>query len=129
MKRGQTILLVEDDSSLRKFMSLTLKDNGFMVLETSTGKDAMDIAARHHGPIHVLISDIILAGPMDGLELGAGMRRLRAEMRILYVSGYAMDWDGRWEAEVASEFFLAKPFSAKGLLEAVAFCLTAPVIV
>lgn len=129
MKRGQTVLLVEDDSYLRKFMSLSLKDNGYLVLETHNGKDALEIAGRHRGPIHALITDVILAGPMDGLELGATMRKLRAELRVLYVSGYSLDWDGRWEAEINNEFFLAKPFSVKGLLEALAFCLTAPAVV
>jgi two-component system cell cycle sensor histidine kinase/response regulator CckA len=126
MKRGQTLLLVEDDSSLRKFMSQALKDNGFHVLETSNGKDALEMANRHRGPIHMLVTDIILGGPMDGIEVGSSLRRLRPEMRVLYVSGYPMGWDGRWDTEVAAEFFLPKPFSAKGLLEAVAFCVTTP---
>lgn len=126
MKRGQTVLLVEDDSYLRKFMSLSLKDNGYLVLETHNGKDAMEIAGRQHGPIHALVTDVILAGPMDGLELGAAMRKLRPGLRVLYVSGYSLDWDGRWQAEIGNEFFLAKPFSAKGLIEAMSFCLSAP---
>jgi CheY-like chemotaxis protein len=107
-------------------MSQALRDNGFHVLETFNGRDALELANRHRGPIHLLVTDVILAGPMDGLELCIGLRRNRPDLRTLYVSAYSLDWDGRWEAEMGPEFFLAKPFAPKGLLEAVAFSLSEP---
>lgn len=123
MKRMQTILVVEDNTSLRKFVTSLLRDNGYRVLDTSNGKDALEIAGRHPGPIHALLADIILNGPMDGLELGSELRRIRPETRALYMSGYSGSFADRLELEALTDFFIAKPFSAKSLIAMVEACL------
>lgn len=123
MKRMHTILVVEDNTPLRKFVTSLLKDHGYRVLETSNAKDALEIAGRHPGSIHALLTDLILNGPMDGLELGAEMRRIRPETRPLYMSGYAGSFADRLELEALADFFLAKPFTAKSMIAMVEACL------
>jgi DNA-binding response OmpR family regulator len=123
MKRMHTVLVVEDETPLRKFVCAVLKDNGYRVLDTGNAREALDLASRHHGPIHALLSDILLNGPMDGLELGAEMRRLRPGIRTLFMSGYGGDIGERLALEAMTDFFLAKPFKAKALLGMVQACL------
>lgn len=116
MKRMHTILVVEDETSLRKLICGLLRDNGYRVLDTSNGKDALELSGRFPGPIHALLADILLTGPMDGLELGAELRRLRPDIRTLYMSGYGGNFGDRLELEALTDFFIAKPFSAKALI-------------
>jgi two-component system cell cycle sensor histidine kinase/response regulator CckA len=123
MKRMHTVLVVEDETSLRKFIGALLKDNGYRVLDTATAQQALDIAENHHGPIHVLLSDILLAGPMDGLELGAEIRRLRPRIRTLFMSGHGGDMGERLGLESLCDFFLAKPFTAKALMGMLDTCM------
>lgn len=123
MRRMHTILVVEDNTPLRKFVTSLLKDQGYRVLDASNGKDALELAGRHPGDLHAMLADIILNGPMDGLELGNEMRRLRPGTRVLYMSGYAGSFADRLELEALSDFFIAKPFTPKTLLAMVAACL------
>jgi two-component system cell cycle sensor histidine kinase/response regulator CckA len=129
MKRAQTVLLVEDEPISRKFMSSMLKDNGYFVLEAANGKAAMDAGARHHGRIHILITDIILTGPMDGAELSLEMRRGRPDLKTVYVSAYPsdmVDTPDRQGMESDSEFFLPKPFTPKHFLAMMEECASSP---
>lgn len=119
MKRMHTILVVEDDTILRKFVSSQLRDHGYRVLETSNARDALEIAGRHPGPVHAMLTDIILGGPVDGLELAAEMKRDRPDLRVLYMSGYSGTLADRLDLEALSDFFLAKPFTPKSLLAVV----------
>lgn len=122
MKRPHTILVVEDNTPLRKFIASQLKEHGYRVLDASNGRDALAMAARA-GPIHVLLSDLILEGPMDGLDLGDALLRLKPGARILFMSGYAGTFADRLELESLCDFFLAKPFTSKTLIEMVDACL------
>lgn len=128
MKRTQTILLVEDEPISRRFMSTMLKDNGYFVLEASSGKAAQELHARHRGPIHILVTDIILSGPMDGIELGVEMRRTRTELRAVYLSDYPSDTAEKLGVETDAEYFLSKPFTPKMFLGMMEECMSHPVL-
>jgi two-component system cell cycle sensor histidine kinase/response regulator CckA len=128
MKRTQTILLVEDEPISRRFMSAMLKDNGYFVLEASSGKAAQELHARHRGPIHILVTDIILSGPMDGMELGSEMRRTRPDLRSVYLSDYPSDTAERLGVELEAEFFLYKPFTPKVFLGMMEECMAHPIL-
>ncbi len=123
MRRMQSVLLVEDEPLSRKFMAKMLKDNGYFVLEASQGKAALELALHHRGPIHVLITDIILTGPLDGMELGVELRRQRPDLRVLYVSGYPSDTAERLGLEAYSDNFISKPFTARQFLSQLVECL------
>jgi two-component system, cell cycle sensor histidine kinase and response regulator CckA len=126
MKPQETILVVEDELSLRKLMSLALQDNGYRVMHADSGKEAMAMAQQHRGPIHLLLTDYILTGPMDGLELAEALKQNRRDMAVLCTSGYAVEeaWGVREGSQ--GEYldrFLQKPFTPRQLLRSVEACL------
>jgi two-component system, cell cycle sensor histidine kinase and response regulator CckA len=126
MKNQETILVVEDELSLRKLISFALKDNGYRVMHANNGQDALEMARHHPGPIHLLVTDYILLGPMDGLELAQALKRRRQDMAVLCTSGYEVDqsWALRESPpEDHPDRFLQKPFSPKELLRSVQSCL------
>lgn len=128
MKPQETILVVEDELSLRKLMSLALQDNGYRVMHAHSGSEAMTLAQNHRGPIHLLLTDYILTGPMDGLELAHALKQKRSEMAVLCTSGYAVEdtWAVREGPQGEHlDSFLQKPFTPRQLLRSVEACLHA----
>ncbi len=106
----ETILLVEDDPVVRDLVSRVLLRQGYTVLEAKNGHDAIEIANRHVGSIHLLLTDVIMPG-MNGKELSEKLKAARPLMRVLFMSGYTDDIiapHGILEPEVA---FIQKPLS------------------
>src|SRR6202008_3002458 len=83
-----TILLVEDEDPVRLFAARALRLRGYNVLEANGGETALEIVRNHPRPIDLLISDVVMPG-MDGPTLVRAARRVRPEMRVLFMSGYA----------------------------------------
>jgi CheY-like chemotaxis protein len=111
--RGRgTILLVEDDESVRDFVGFVLRQQGYDVLEAEHGPRALEIAFAHQGEIDLLISDVVMPH-LGGFEVAEALRRARPAVRVLLISGYPGD---RVTGDVE---FLAKPFSRETLLERV----------
>ncbi len=110
-----TILLVEDEDAVRSFAARALRMRGYTVMEASGGEAALDIVRRHQGGIDLLISDVVMPN-MDGPTLVRAARRLRPEMRIIYMSGYAEEAFRRNEETAEHMHFLAKPFGLKQLV-------------
>lgn len=108
-----TMLVVEDETPLRKLISQVLKSAGHTVLEAASGDEALAVSARHSGPIDLLLTDVIMPG-MSGSELVAKLRRRRPAMTIIFMSGYDNDLIDRKNLGGAS--FLPKPFSPRALL-------------
>ncbi len=105
----QTVLLVEDDADMRLIAGTMLRSLGHSVLEAANGAKALEIAAAR-GDISLLLTDIVLAGSMNGRRLAQEVRRQRPGIRILYMSGYTEDAivrQGRLEPGV---HFIQKPF-------------------
>ncbi len=115
LPRGsETILLVEDEASLRGFVRECLEAAGYIVLEARHGVEALKISERHPTPIHLLLTDVVMP-VMSGRELAQEVRASRPETRVLYMSGYTDDavvLHGVLAADVA---FLQKPFTAEAL--------------
>ena len=85
---AETILLAEDTAAVRDILARVLRSNGYTVLTATDGEDAVAVAARHDGPIDLLVSDVAmprLAGPLAA----ARIRAARPELRVLLMSGYA----------------------------------------
>jgi DNA-binding response OmpR family regulator len=85
----ETILLVDDDADLRSVIQLTLKQAGYRVLTAGAGLEALQIATEYAGPIHLLVTDLIMPG-IDGAELGRQIGSLRLGIPILYVTAFAV---------------------------------------
>ncbi|MEO6097516.1 MAG: response regulator [Fibrobacteria bacterium] len=106
----ETILLVEDENTVRKFLLNVLSTIGYEVLEAADGKQALEIVEAREGAIQLLLTDVMMAN-MGGRELAAKMAEIRPDMKVLFMSGYAEDcYPKGWEERNGVDF-LQKPFS------------------
>src|SRR5215471_5278986 len=110
-----TILLVEDEDAVRSFAARALRMRGYTVLEASGGEAALEIVRKHQGAIDLVISDVVMPN-MDGPTLVKTASRIRPEMRVIFISGYAEDTFRRNEEKVEDLHFLPKPFGLKQLV-------------
>ena len=112
----ETILVVEDEDSVRGFLQHFLAANGYKVLIANQGQEAMELAAAYDEEIHLLLTDVVMPG-MGGRELAERLSNLRPNLKVLFVSGYTDDailHHGVLDGETA---FMNKPFSPPALLE------------
>jgi PAS domain S-box-containing protein len=110
----ETVLLVEDEPLVRGLVRQLLQESGYTVLEASQGEDALRICRQAEGPIHLLITDVVMPG-MSGRELAERMAPLRPETKVLFMSGYTDDAIVRHGVLAAEAAFLQKPFTPAGL--------------
>jgi PAS domain S-box-containing protein len=110
----ETILLVEDEESVRQLVRETLQSRGYRVLEAASGNAAMAIAAQHGETIHLVITDVVMPG-LSGHELVQQLLPARASMKVLYLSGYAQDAFATTVAADDQKAFLQKPFTLQSL--------------
>jgi PAS domain S-box-containing protein len=111
----ETILLVEDNEMVRTLTCEILKRQGYTVVEAQHGADALDIARRYHGPIHLLLTDVVMP-EMSGPELVSRLAPHRPQMKIVYMSGYtadAIDHQGMLDGGIE---FLPKPIGLDTLV-------------
>jgi signal transduction histidine kinase/CheY-like chemotaxis protein len=113
-----TILVVEDDGSIRELACRVLAGHGYAVLAASNGEDAKGLCEQHPGPIHLLLSDIVMPG-MSGPAVAQLLKTIRPEMKVLYMSGYTDDAIVRHGVLVHDTPFLQKPFAPSRLAEKV----------
>jgi len=107
-RRGtETVLVAEDAPSVRLVTRQVLERYGYTVLEAPTGDIALRLAAKHHGPIHLLLTDVVMPG-LSGRQLAGQLSLLRSEMKVLYVSGYA-------DTVEPGAAYLQKPFAPEAL--------------
>lgn len=110
----ETILLVEDEPALRTVARRALERQGYVVLEAADADTALGLASRHHGPLDLLVTDVVMPGG-SGPELATRLVAARPHVKVLYMSGYtdeAIVHHGVLEAGVA---YLGKPFSPDDL--------------
>jgi two-component system, cell cycle sensor histidine kinase and response regulator CckA len=113
---SETILLVEDEESLRTLTRTILERNGYVVLEASGGKEAIEVARRHGGSIDLLLTDMVMPG-MKGHEVARGVAGLRPSVKVIYMSGYTgFSNNGPAESE---DILLSKPVTREALLRKV----------
>lgn len=113
----ETVLLVEDEATVRGFAEATLTSAGYTVLIARDGEDATVRAAAHHGPIHLLFTDVVMPR-LGGRALVERVLRTRPDVKVLLTSGYdddAMKQTGGPDIAVS----LQKPYTAYRLLRAV----------
>lgn len=108
MDRETTILVVEDERVVRSFAVRTLRGEGYQVLEAAHGMEALEVAERHPGPVHLLFTDLVMPR-VGGRALAEALRRRRPGLRVLFTSGYPADaFYGRVPGDY--ELVLIKPY-------------------
>jgi two-component system, cell cycle sensor histidine kinase and response regulator CckA len=106
----ETVLLVEDAHALRELARELLEAGGYTVLEAANGADAVSLAEKHPGPIHLLLSDVVMPG-MNGPELAGKIIRARPDTKVLYMSGHTGDALPVQELLNSGAALLHKPFT------------------
>ncbi|MDE3117442.1 MAG: response regulator [Nitrospirota bacterium] len=114
----ETILLVEDDPGIRRLIRETLQMSGYTVLEARHGIEAWVVGNHHAGPIHLLITDVVMP-QMSGRALADRLLSARPNMRVLYISGYASDAVFHHGVVDLGQGFLQKPFDPRRLAQKV----------
>ncbi|HEX5044785.1 MAG TPA: response regulator [Candidatus Polarisedimenticolaceae bacterium] len=106
----ETVLVVEDEPAVRDLTRQVLRLQGYAILDAANGGEALAVAAAHDGPIHLLVTDVVMPG-MSGPELAGKLQAARPEMKMLFLSGYtshAVVGGGMLEE---GRNFLQKPFT------------------
>jgi two-component system cell cycle sensor histidine kinase/response regulator CckA len=109
-----TILLVEDEDAVRSFAARALKMRGYNVIEAPGGDEALEIVRGATQPIHLLITDVVMPN-MDGPTLVRAVKRLKPDMPVIFMSGYAEEAFRRNDEKAEDLHFLPKPFGLKQL--------------
>ncbi len=115
---SETVLVCEDDRMVRHLAAHLLRDAGYTVIEAENGAQALHLAAEHGGPIHLLVTDVIMPD-MNGAKLAEALTAARPEVRTLFVSGYTSNVIAHHGVLDEGVDFLEKPFSRRALLHRV----------
>jgi two-component system cell cycle sensor histidine kinase/response regulator CckA len=109
-----TILLVEDEDAVRSFAARALKLRGYQVFEASGGEEALEIVKKNQDKIHLVITDVMMPN-MDGPTLVRAVKRLRPDIQVIFMSGYAEETFRKNDEKAEDLHFLPKPFGLKQL--------------
>jgi PAS domain S-box-containing protein len=108
---SETILIAEDQQLVRELAVDTLRGLGYRVLAASNGDEALRIASEHTGAIHLLLTDIVMPGGIDGWMLAERVSAVRPGLKVIYTSGYTDDVVGAQRMLDAGAAYLPKPFT------------------
>ncbi|MBI3327296.1 MAG: GAF domain-containing protein, partial [Nitrospinae bacterium] len=109
-----TVLLVEDETEVRELAHEILEMAGYTVLAAGSGKEALEMCERHTGPIHLLLTDVVMSG-MSGPAVAERLTSSRPGMKVLYMSGYAGDAVAQHGVLDPDRTLLQKPFTPDAL--------------
>jgi len=122
---SETILLAEDSDSLREMARDYLESIGYNIIEAASGKEALERARDFAGPIHLLLTDVVMA-EMGGPELAEQLLALRPGVKVIFASGYTNDAIARNGVLDTAVVFIQKPYRPKALAQKIREVLTAP---
>jgi CheY-like chemotaxis protein len=114
LRGTETILLVEDDERVRAIGQTILQTHGYTILEARNAKEALHLARKHQGPIHLLLTDVVMPG-LSGPELAESLTSIRPDTKVLYTSGYTDKVRAHHTLIGRSNAFLQKPFTPETL--------------
>ncbi len=121
----ETVLLVEDAAAVRAVTKQALQRQGYTVLEAPNGAAALRLAQKHRGPIHLLLTDVVMPA-LSGRQLAEQLAAARPDMKVLYASGYAADAAARHGILESQAAYLQKPYTPDMLARKVRAVLDAP---
>jgi two-component system cell cycle sensor histidine kinase/response regulator CckA len=110
----ETILLVEDEDAVRSFAARALRQRGYQVLEAPGGEQALEIVKARAAGIDLVVTDVVMPN-MDGPTLVRAVKRLKPDMQVIFMSGYAEEAFRRNDEKAEALHFLPKPFGLKQL--------------
>jgi two-component system cell cycle sensor histidine kinase/response regulator CckA len=113
LRGDETILLAEDDDTVRLLARIALESYGYKVLAANGGEQALEILDRRSGTIHLLVTDMLMPG-MIGTELASRVTALRPEIKILFMSGYTDNAIAGHEGFAGKVTLVEKPFTIEG---------------
>jgi PAS domain S-box-containing protein len=105
----ETILIAEDEEAVRKSAAEYLSENGYTVLAASSGPAALQIAQQHRGPIHLVLTDLVMP-KMSGRELADRMKALHPKTKVVFMSGYSNNLLSSPQVQDREHTLLHKPF-------------------
>ena len=111
---AKTVLVVDDERAIRKFVRSVLLRQGYQVMEAEDGLAAYELVQRHSRDIQLLVTDIVMPG-MNGIALAAKVRSEYPDVEVLYISGFVSDLLD----DIPIEHFLPKPFASADLVQCV----------
>ena len=119
--RPMSVLIVDDEGSVRQFVDRALREAGYTTTVVSDGPEAIKVAATLD-PLDILVTDLMMP-EMTGDELARRLRQSRQDLKVLYLTGYSDRLFKEKTTLWADEAFLEKPCSVKGLRQAVSLLL------
>jgi PAS domain S-box-containing protein len=120
---NETILLVEDEKPVRELVASVLENNGYKVLQAGSGAEAVEVWHANRDKIHLLLTDLIMPGNMNGRELAESLWSERPGFKVIFTSGYSADIVGKDFKLESDTNFLQKPYHPLALALAVRRCL------
>jgi DNA-binding response OmpR family regulator len=120
-----TILLTDDQASIRAPLRRILEESGYRVIEAGDGEEALAVACGLDAPIHLLLTDVVMPG-MSGGELARKLGASRPKMKVLFMSGFSSEAVATHGKLLPGSSFLSKPFTASDLVDRVQETLGAP---
>ena len=115
----ETILLVEDEASVREFASIVLQMHGYKVLQAASGVEALETWEWHGEKISLLLTDLVLPDDITGPELAEKLRARRPDLKVLFCSGYNPETASQILSAHPGFTFLRKPYQPRTLARAV----------
>jgi CheY-like chemotaxis protein len=125
LEGSETVLVVEDQDEVRKLALAMLKRFRYPTLEARSGSEALLTAQNHPGPIHLLLTDVVMPH-MTGIQLAERLTLVRPETKVLYMSGYSADVILRQGALPSEIEYIQKPFTPEALVQKVRKALGEP---
>jgi two-component system cell cycle sensor histidine kinase/response regulator CckA len=122
---GATILVVEDEPSLREMLQAILMRSGYTVLAAGSGEDAEELVARDDASIDLVVTDVMLRGEDEGDALVARLQTMRPGLRALFMSGHTLEGLADRGIRIPPDAFLEKPFTPSTLSARVSAILAA----
>ncbi|WP_053333654.1 hybrid sensor histidine kinase/response regulator [Gemmatimonas phototrophica] len=114
-----SVLVVEDEPTVRRLMERVLEREGYVVYSASTGAEALEWCARKGTTLDLVITDLVMPGGMSGTALGRELRQLFPELPVVYTSGYDPEYDPSDVTMLPGENFIPKPASTEQILAVV----------
>ncbi|MDD5260681.1 MAG: ATP-binding protein [Methylacidiphilales bacterium] len=119
----ETILLVEDDASVRALTRALLELNGYSVVESPSGAEALTLWPQHLRRVALVLTDLVMPGGVGGQELARRVREDRPDLKIIFTSGYSIEIAGQALELRKNEYFVQKPCPSSQLLQTIRTCL------
>ena len=120
---SETILLVEDETALRRTAALCLRKLGYAVLEAGHGPEALQVWRQHHQKIDLLLTDMVMPKAMTGAELAECLSKEQENLKVIISSGYVPERLGPRLNTIQKTAYLPKPYKTKDLAQIVRRCL------